>query len=128
MRRLSRSKLIRFRLMIESNERPNASSCRGLLAKDFYKPFDDLRNIRRRDAAQPFADPLHRQGSNLTDFHPSGFTKFRYLQCQRQRKPSFLHLAGQRDRDDGAGSGIEDIVAEDEHWTVTRMLMAVDGI
>lgn len=62
-------------------------------------------NIRRRHAGQ------------LTDLCASGLAKFGRSKFQRQRKPSFLGLGGQRHGNDRAGSCVENIVTQDEHWT-----------
>src|SRR5450759_2297008 len=107
---------------------PFTAKCDLLLPQNLVQPLDNLGDIGRRYVGQALADPFYRQGSNLADLRPRGFAKLRHFDLQRQWKPGLLRLARQCNGNDRTGSGIEDIVAKNEHRTVTGLLMAPDWI
>jgi len=88
---------------------------RRSVANDLRSSFDALGQLLGLGPSEPGVDPLFRQSSDLTDLHPRTLRQSRGFQLESEREPRPLGLAGHRHRDPGAGSCVENLVAQDQN-------------
>jgi hypothetical protein len=97
-------------------------------ADDFVEAFHDPIDLLHRGACQPPSDAVHGERPDLTDAHPGTLRQARGRTLERQRKAGTGFLAGQGHGNDGAGSLIEDIVADNQHGPAPGLFSAADRI
>lgn len=90
-----------------------------LSADNFIQTFNELRKFFGIYNADLLANAFRRKRTNLTDLYPRTFGQFGLQDFIRQWKPGALLLACERHGDDGARPIIEDILAQDENWSLT---------
>ena len=73
-------------------------------------------------------DTVHRQRSNLADLHPRPFGEAGRLALEGEGKPSARLLTRHRYRNDGPGSLVEDVVAENEDGALTCLFATPNRI
>ncbi len=89
---------------------------------DFIKAFYDAEKFFRRDPTDSLAEALIGKRANVADLHPGPLWKTAGQQLDGQGKPGRLRLAGDRHGDHGAGALVEDVMADDDHWSSPRLL------
>jgi len=84
--------------------------------------------VSGRNAADPLAQSLDRDGAHLRDLHPRLLGQRRIVQLQRQREAGTLSAAGERHRDHRFRARVEEIVAQYQDGTKAGLLAPAKGI
>jgi hypothetical protein len=94
-------------------------SSRWLGSDNLIQSFNDLSQFLWRRAADHFSYPFDRERSNLADFHPGFFRKPSRMKFERQRKACALRLTRESDGNYCSGPFVENILAQNQNWTLS---------
>jgi hypothetical protein len=102
-------------------------SC-DLGANDFVQALDNLRHFLWRRSADELSDPFARERSDLANFHPGFFRQSLGVKFERQGETRSLRLARKSNGNDGSGTFIKNVLAENQNWTSSCLLTSPYGI
>jgi len=91
-------------------------------ANNLIEPLDNLRHFFWACSGNSPADSFDRQRPDLTDLYPRRFRETLGVAFQSERKARALRHARQGDGNDGSRPLVEDILTENENWTIARLL------
>ena len=98
------------------------------LSEDFVQSLEYAGELFLGGVSDPSTDAVHRERPNLTDLHPGAFGESGRPTLEGQREAGARLLTRHRQRNDGSGSFVEDIVADDKNRALAHLLASADGI
>ena len=101
---------------------------RRSVADDLVEPLDEARKLFGRYAPRAFAEPLGGGRANLRALGPRPLGETCRGELDRQREAGARFLTRDRERDHRAGSLVEDLVTQDQHRPLARLVVAAKRI
>ena len=100
----------------------------ALDSDDLIETLNDLGNLLGLGATEFRPDAFDGKCANLADLDPRAFRQLCRLKLESQREAGALRPACQRQCDDGAGTFIKHVVAENQHRTQARLFATADRV